>query len=256
MLISINLLFHSQLSAAPFASVGSTYCYFHPLQLPLEQSNIRAKPNDVDFKSIQNPIVGCIWTPALLQEELLTEMFTVKPHTPLFQEQNLVNQERTFSGFAHVYSHAVLAMTTEWRQHAPWGWDDPLVCGERDDTDLDKEKSAVTTYSMSCTSPRCTVWAKWKSGCWSCLPVMKRMANRTLLPQSCPPTSRVQELVNRRFMPTFTNGRKTFQQLWRGKSSHSVTDWQGKQWHFLEEHNDPEFVSSWGVGEQCRTWIC
>lgn len=27
----------------------ATYCYFHPLQLPPEQSSIRAKANDVDF---------------------------------------------------------------------------------------------------------------------------------------------------------------------------------------------------------------
>lgn len=33
---------------------------FHPLRLPPEQSNIRAKPNDVDFKSIKNRVVGCI----------------------------------------------------------------------------------------------------------------------------------------------------------------------------------------------------
>lgn len=183
--ISINLLFHLQLSAAAFASVGSTYCYFHPLQLPPEQSNIRAKPNDVDFKSIKNRIVGCIWTPASLQEELLAEMFTVKPHSPLFQEQKFVNQERSFSGFARVCSHTLLARTTGWRNaRCGGGWDDMLVCRERDDTDLEKEKSAVTMYSISCASPRHGVCAEWKSGCWSWFPAMKKSANCTLQPKA------------------------------------------------------------------------
>jgi len=257
MLIAVNLFFPSQWSAAAFALVGSPDSYLHPRQSPRKQSSIRAKPNDADFKSIKNHIVGCVWTPASLQEELLADLFTVKPHTPPFQDQKFVNHERSFSSFTRVCSHPVLAGTTGWRQGAPWGWDNALICGERDDTGLDKGKKNLQwpTYSISYASLRRGVWADWKSSCRSCFPPMKRTANLTLLPQSCPPPSRVQEPVTRGFMPIFTNHRKMFPQLCHGGSSLSVTGWQDEQRHF-SEHKEPELAPSWGAGEQGRTCIC
>lgn len=235
--------------------MGSTYCYFHPLQLPPEQSSIRAKPNDVDFKRIKNRVVGCIWTPASLQEELLAEMFTVKPHTPLFQEQKFVNQERLFSNFARVYSHTVLARMTGWRQRTPWGWDDTLVCGERDDTDLDKGKRKICS-DHSVTLLRDTVYEQ--NGNLAVEAVSLRWKEWQIahsFPKAALHQARVQEPVNRRFMPIFTNHRKKFPQLWHGESSYSVTDWQGEWWQ-CSEHKEPESVTSWRAGEQGRTCIC
>lgn len=102
-----------------------------------------------------------------------------------FKNKKFVNQERSFSGFARVCSHTLLTRTTGWRNaRCGGGWDDMLVRRERDDTDLEKEKSAVTMYSISCASPRHGVCAEWKSGCWSWFPAMKKSANCTLQPKA------------------------------------------------------------------------
>lgn len=121
-----------------------------------------------------------------------------------------------------VVTHSLLGRLGEGNARCGGGWDDMLVCRERDDTDLEKERSAVTMYSISCASLRHGVCAEWKlQKLISCNEKNGKLHTPT---QSYPPPSRVQGLVNRRFMPIFTNHRKMFWQLWHTEHSCSVMD--------------------------------
>lgn len=83
-----------------------------------------------------------------------------------------------------VVTHSSLGRLGEGNAHCGGGWDEMLVCWERDDTDLEGERSAVTTYSISCASPRHGVCAGWKLGCWSWFPAMRKTANCTPQPKA------------------------------------------------------------------------
>lgn len=61
--------------------------------------------------------------------------------------------------------------------------------------------------------------------------------------QSSPMPSWVQELVNRTFVPIFTNHRKLFWQIVHAEYGCSEMDRQSEWWQ-CSEHKETEFVSS------------
>lgn len=184
-------------------------------------------------------------------------MFTVKPHTPVFQEWKFVNQERSFSGFAHVYSHAVLTRMTGWRQCMLWGWDDMLVSGERDDTDLDKgKKNLQWPRTASVTLLRGVVYKQ--NGNLAVEAVALRWKERQIA-HSLPKAA----LHQAEFKSPLSEGLCQYLQVAERCFGSFDTVSPAAQWRTDrvnggsgQKNTKSQSVSSWRAGEQGRTCIC
>lgn len=82
-----------------------------------------------------------------------------------FKNKSLrIERDHSLVLLVFVVTHSSLGRLGEGNARCGGGWD-MLVLGERDDTDLQKERSAVTIYTISCASLRRGVCAEWRSGC-------------------------------------------------------------------------------------------